>query len=100
MLLVGLKFDAKQPTDLILLRLRWARERYGRRRRRPFFFPPSSFLLLQDHSLPFRHIAGSGVEVLTGGGSAREELSTGDVSSASGATVRFAKKWSQGGVGF
>lgn len=70
------------------------------RRRRLFFFPLSSFLLLHGHSLPFRHISGSGVEVLTGGGSAREGLSTGDVSAASGATVRFEKKWFQGGVGF
>ncbi|CAN7028341.1 unnamed protein product, partial [Brassica oleracea var. botrytis] len=76
-----------------LLQLRRARERDDRRRRRSFFFPSSLFVLLQVHSLSFRHIAGSGVEVLIGGGSAREELIAGDVSAASGASVRFVKRW-------
>ncbi|CAN6820590.1 unnamed protein product, partial [Brassica oleracea] len=62
----------KHKPDSTLLWLRRARERDNRRQRRSFFFPSSYFLLIHGHSLPFRHIAGSGVEVLIGGGSARE----------------------------
>ncbi|WZZ87501.1 hypothetical protein YC2023_116080 [Brassica napus] len=47
---------------------RLARDRDDRRRRRSFFFPSSLFVLLHVHSLSFRQIAGSGVEVLIGGG--------------------------------
>lgn len=61
----------------------------------------SSFLRLPFYfsmATRFRHIAGSGVEVLIGGGSAREGLIAGDVSAASFGEVR--EEVVHGGAGF